>query len=90
MKIFPAVHYTMGGLWASFTKDEKTGGLKPGAPNNMSTNIPGLYTMGECLIRLSWGHPPGGELTSLLHLRRAVRRTVHQELLHGRRRDRFE
>ena len=48
MKIFPAVHYTMGGLWASFTKEEKTGGLKPGAPNNMSTNIPGLYTMGEC------------------------------------------
>ncbi|HXE52919.1 MAG TPA: succinate dehydrogenase flavoprotein subunit [Tepidisphaeraceae bacterium] len=48
MKIFPAVHYTMGGLWANFTKEEKTGGLKPGAPNNMSTNIPGLYTMGEC------------------------------------------
>ncbi|HSZ60121.1 MAG TPA: succinate dehydrogenase flavoprotein subunit [Tepidisphaeraceae bacterium] len=48
MKIFPAVHYTMGGLWAGFTKDEKTGGLKPGAPNNMATNIPGLYAMGEC------------------------------------------
>ncbi|HEY2587001.1 MAG TPA: succinate dehydrogenase flavoprotein subunit [Tepidisphaeraceae bacterium] len=48
MKIFPAVHYTMGGLWAGFTKDEKTGGLKPGAPDNMMTNIPGLYAMGEC------------------------------------------
>jgi succinate dehydrogenase / fumarate reductase flavoprotein subunit len=48
MKIFPAVHYTMGGLWAGFTKDEKTGGLKPGAPNNMATNISGLYAMGEC------------------------------------------
>ena len=48
MKIFPAVHYTMGGLWANFTKDEKTGGLKAGSPNNMATNIPGLYTMGEC------------------------------------------
>ncbi len=47
MKIFPAVHYTMGGLWAGFTKDEKTGGLKAGAPNNMMTNIPGLYAMGE-------------------------------------------
>src|ERR1051325_4873857 len=47
MKIFPAVHYTMGGLWAGFTKDEKTGGLKFGAPGNMMTNIPGLYTMGE-------------------------------------------
>src|SRR6188508_2588174 len=38
MKIFPAVHYTMGGLWASFTKDEKTGGLKKGDPANMMTN----------------------------------------------------
>ena len=47
MKIFPAVHYTMGGLWADFAKDEKTGGLKFGDPNNMMTNIPGLYAMGE-------------------------------------------
>jgi len=47
MRIFPAVHYAMGGLWASFTKDSKTGGLKVGDPGNMSTNIPGLYTMGE-------------------------------------------
>jgi succinate dehydrogenase / fumarate reductase, flavoprotein subunit len=47
MKIFPAVHYTMGGLWSGFTKDEKSGGLKFGDPKNMMTNIPGLYTMGE-------------------------------------------
>jgi succinate dehydrogenase / fumarate reductase flavoprotein subunit len=47
MKIFPAVHYTMGGMWAGFTKDEKTGGLKFGDPKNMMTNIPGLYAMGE-------------------------------------------
>src|SRR5438270_7771860 len=47
MKIFPAVHYSMGGLWTTFTKDEKTGGLKRGDPQNMSTNIPGLYAMGE-------------------------------------------
>jgi succinate dehydrogenase / fumarate reductase flavoprotein subunit len=47
MKIFPAVHYSMGGLWTTFTKDEKTGGLKAGAPNNMMTNVPGLYAMGE-------------------------------------------
>jgi succinate dehydrogenase / fumarate reductase flavoprotein subunit len=47
MKIFPAVHYTMGGLWTTFTKDEKSGGLKFGAPNNLMTNIPGLYAMGE-------------------------------------------
>ena len=47
MKIFPAVHYSMGGLWAGFVKDEKTGGLKSGDPANMMTNIPGLYAMGE-------------------------------------------
>src|SRR5437867_3444015 len=47
MKIFPAVHYTMGGLWAGFTKDPKSGGLKFGDPANMMTNIPGLYAMGE-------------------------------------------
>src|SRR5438477_2004129 len=45
MKIFPAVHYTMGGLWAGVTKDEKSGGLKFGDPKNMMTNIPGLYAM---------------------------------------------
>jgi succinate dehydrogenase / fumarate reductase flavoprotein subunit len=47
MKIFPAVHYSMGGLWTTFAKDEKTGGLKRGDPQNMTTNIPGLYAMGE-------------------------------------------
>jgi succinate dehydrogenase / fumarate reductase, flavoprotein subunit len=47
MKIFPAVHYTMGGLWIGFKKDEKTGGLKLGDPANMMTNVPGLYAMGE-------------------------------------------
>jgi succinate dehydrogenase / fumarate reductase flavoprotein subunit len=47
MKIFPAVHYTMGGLWAGFTKDSQTGGLKRGDHKNMMTNIPGLYAMGE-------------------------------------------
>jgi succinate dehydrogenase / fumarate reductase flavoprotein subunit len=53
MKIFPAVHYSMGGLFARFkAKDTssgnvKSGGLVAGHPDNMSTNIPGLYAMGE-------------------------------------------
>lgn len=50
MKIFPAVHYSMGGLWAGFKKDEKSGGLAFGDPANMMTNIPGLYAMGECMF----------------------------------------
>ena len=65
MKIFPAVHYTMGGLWTGFTKDEKTGGLKFGDPNNMMTNIPGLYAMGEVQLRLSRRQPPRGQLAAL-------------------------
>jgi succinate dehydrogenase / fumarate reductase, flavoprotein subunit len=32
MRIYPAVHYTMGGLWVDY---------------NLMTNIPGLYAMGE-------------------------------------------
>lgn len=50
MKIFPAVHYSMGGLWAGFTKDTKSGGLKFGDPANMMTSIPGLYVMGEASV----------------------------------------
>jgi succinate dehydrogenase / fumarate reductase flavoprotein subunit len=33
MKIFPGMHYTMGGLWVDY---------------NQATNIPGLYACGEC------------------------------------------
>ena len=48
MRIFPAVHYSMGGLWVGFVKDEKTGGLVEGDPRNQMTSIPGLYAVGEC------------------------------------------
>ncbi|MFQ5422456.1 MAG: succinate dehydrogenase flavoprotein subunit [Phycisphaerae bacterium] len=48
MKIFPAVHYTMGGLWVDFEKNEQTGGLVLGSPRNQATTIPGLYAIGEC------------------------------------------
>ncbi|PYY08909.1 MAG: succinate dehydrogenase flavoprotein subunit [Acidobacteria bacterium] len=33
MKIFPGMHYTMGGLWVDFKQ---------------ATNIPGIYSAGEC------------------------------------------
>jgi len=49
MKIFPAVHYTMGGLWTGFKRKETSpGGLEKGHPSNFMTNVPGLYAMGEC------------------------------------------
>jgi succinate dehydrogenase / fumarate reductase flavoprotein subunit len=47
MKIFPAIHYSMGGLWADYVKNEKTGGLVEKAPKNHMTNVPGLYAIGE-------------------------------------------
>ena len=47
MRIFPAVHYSMGGLWADYVKSGD-GGLQAGAPQNHMTNIPGLYAIGEC------------------------------------------
>lgn len=33
MTIYPAIHYTMGGLWVDY---------------NLMTNIPGLFALGEC------------------------------------------
>ncbi|HEX4132053.1 MAG TPA: succinate dehydrogenase flavoprotein subunit [Pirellulales bacterium] len=47
MKIFPAVHYSMGGLWVDYQRSAD-GGLVPGSPKNQVTNIPGLYAIGEC------------------------------------------
>ena len=47
MKIFPAVHYSMGGLWVDYERSG-SGGLVEGSPRNQQTNIPGLYAIGEC------------------------------------------
>ncbi|WP_235297249.1 fumarate reductase/succinate dehydrogenase flavoprotein subunit [Portibacter marinus] len=33
MKIYPAIHYTMGGIWVDY---------------NLETNVPGLFALGEC------------------------------------------
>ena len=47
MKIFPAVHYSMGGLWVDYQRTA-AGGLQIGSPKTHVTNIPGLYAIGEC------------------------------------------
>jgi len=47
MKIFPAMHYSMGGLWVDIEGDSNNLPV-PGSPRNQSTNIPGLYAAGEC------------------------------------------
>ena len=46
MKIFPAVHYSMGGLWVDYEADARND-MVPGSPRQQATNIPGLYAAGE-------------------------------------------
>jgi succinate dehydrogenase / fumarate reductase flavoprotein subunit len=46
MKIFPAVHYSMGGLWCDYDRNAE-GRLNLGSPRHQQTNIPGIYTIGE-------------------------------------------
>ena len=59
MKIFPGMHYTMGGLWVDF---------------NQATNIPGILRRRRVRIPVSRRQSPGREFAGLLHLRRIRRR----------------
>lgn len=58
MKIFPAVHYSMGGLWADYERTAE-GGLKLGSPRNQVTNIPNLFAIGECDYQYHGGNRLG-------------------------------
>jgi succinate dehydrogenase / fumarate reductase flavoprotein subunit len=46
MEIFPAVHYSMGGIWTDFDRTAD-GFLNHDSPKNQMTSIPGLYAAGE-------------------------------------------
>ncbi len=46
MKVFPGVHYSMGGLWIDYEADG-SGAIVAGSPRNHQTNIPGLFAAGE-------------------------------------------
>ena len=46
MKIFPAVHYSMGGLWVDYEKTPD-GLLDRKSPRVHMTNIPGMFAVGE-------------------------------------------
>ncbi|MGH9389634.1 MAG: succinate dehydrogenase (quinone) flavoprotein subunit, partial [Vicinamibacteria bacterium] len=46
MRIFPAVHYSMGGLWVDY-EATSDGFIRDGSPRNQMTSIPGLYAIGE-------------------------------------------
>lgn len=47
MRIYPAVHYTMGGLWVDY-ETNGDGSWDVNSARNQMTNIPGLYAAGEC------------------------------------------
>ena len=46
MKIFPAVHYSMGGIWTDY-EDDGNGLIDHKSPRNQMTSIQGLYAAGE-------------------------------------------
>ncbi len=53
MKIFPGMHYTMGGLWVDF---------------NQMTNVPGLFAAGECEYQYHGANRLGANsLVSCIH-----------------------
>ena len=70
MQIFPAVHYTMGGIWVDY---------------NLMTTIPGLYAIGEANFSDHGANRLGASalmqglgrrlLRAALHHRRLPRRT---------------
>jgi len=74
MKIYPAQHYTMGGLWVDYEAGHDTV-LDVDSPRNQMTNIPGLYAAGECEYQYHGANRlganallsclTGGELTAL-------------------------
>lgn len=47
MRIYPADHYSMGGLWVDYEKGHDTT-LDESSVRNQATSIPGLYAAGEC------------------------------------------
>ncbi|REJ68490.1 MAG: succinate dehydrogenase flavoprotein subunit [Planctomycetota bacterium] len=58
MKIFPAVHYSMGGLWVDYERTAD-GGLTAASPRNQQTNVPGLFAIGECDYQYHGGNRLG-------------------------------
>ncbi len=58
MKIFPAVHYSMGGMWADYERTA-AGGLVLGSPRNHQTHVPGLYAIGEADYQYHGGNRLG-------------------------------
>ena len=58
MEIFPAVHYSMGGIWTDYTRTEE-GLINHQSPQNQMTSITGLYAAGEADYQYHGGNRLG-------------------------------
>ena len=57
MRIFPALHYTMGGLWFDYpARDDKDRNTR----YRFMTNISGLFAIGECSVSVHGANRLGG------------------------------
>ncbi|MED5402603.1 MAG: succinate dehydrogenase flavoprotein subunit [SAR324 cluster bacterium] len=58
MEIFPAVHYSMGGVWTDYTRTDE-GLIDHQSPQNQMTSITGLYAAGEADYQYHGGNRLG-------------------------------
>jgi succinate dehydrogenase / fumarate reductase flavoprotein subunit len=58
MEIFPAVHYSMGGIWTDYTRTDE-GLIDHQSPQNQMTSITGLYAAGEADYQYHGGNRLG-------------------------------
>ena len=58
MEIFPAVHYSMGGIWTDYMRTEE-GLIDHQSPQNQMTSITGLYAAGEADYQYHGGNRLG-------------------------------
>ncbi|NUO54752.1 MAG: FAD-binding protein [Polyangiaceae bacterium] len=59
LKVFPAVSYSMGGLWVDY-ESGAGGAIAPVSPRNQATSIPGLYAAGEVEYQYHGANRLGG------------------------------
>ena len=72
MKIFPAVHYSMGGAWVDWpaVDDEN----RSATDFRQITNIPGCFNVGESEFQYHGANRLGANSLALLHFWRPCRR----------------
>ena len=66
MRIYPAVHYTMGGLWVDY---------------NLMSNVPGLYVLGEANFSDHGANRLGASRAHARPRRRILRAALHDRRL---------